>query len=137
MSVEPPDGKQPITARLLGFLLGKKPFHQPGETQPPDEESIEAWLVARISHTLEVAPEEIDPREPFSSFGLDSRTAVRLSGELERWLGRRLPATLIWDYPTIELVAKHLAGGNDPPVPGSAENEVPVPGQTVDGHWEG
>jgi acyl carrier protein len=78
---------------------------------PPTEEAIRAWLTERIAVHLKIAVEEIDVRETFSSYGLDSPTAVGLSGELERWLGRPLLATLVWDYPTIELVAKHLAEG--------------------------
>jgi phthiocerol/phenolphthiocerol synthesis type-I polyketide synthase D len=38
---------------------------------------------------------------------------VSISGELEHWLGRRLPVTLVWDFPTIELLAKALAEGNE------------------------
>jgi acyl carrier protein len=93
-----------------------------GPDQPPTEKMIERWLAERLATLLEVSPEEIDVREPFSSYGLDSRTAVGLSGELERWLGRTLPTTLVWDFPTIELVARHLAGGTDEAAPG------PVPG---------
>jgi acyl carrier protein len=93
---------------------------------PPTEEAIRAWLVQRIATQLDMAPEEIDVRETFSNYGLDSRTAVGLSGELERWLGRPLLATLVWDYPTIELVAKHLAEGG----------EEPTSEQAVDGRRE-
>lgn len=95
---------------LLGRLFGRKPAMP---AIPPTEEAIRAWLVERIASHLEIAPDEIDVRETFSNFGLDSRTAVGLSGELERWLGRPLVATLVWDYPTIELVARHLAGGGE------------------------
>src|SRR5262249_55769448 len=32
------------------------------------------------------------------------------SGELARWLGRSLPATLLWDHPSPARLARHLAG---------------------------
>jgi acyl carrier protein len=32
-----------------------------------------------------------------------------LSSELERWLGREVPETISWDYPTIAAVAGFLA----------------------------
>ena len=51
----------------------------------------------------------IDPREPFTYYGLDSVQAVGLTGDLEIWLGRRLSPTLAWDYPNIESLARHLA----------------------------
>lgn len=80
---------------------------------PPDAEEIQAWLVARLSRQLRIAPEELNARESLASYGLDSRAAISLSGEMEEWLGRRLSPTLVWDYPTIEGIALHLAGGSD------------------------
>ncbi len=71
--------------------------------------AIEAWLVSRLSGLLGLDPAEIDIRQPFASYGLDSAQSVSLAGELETWLGRTLPPTLVWDYPTIEALARHLA----------------------------
>jgi len=106
---------------FFGRLFGRKPATP---EIPPSEEVISAWLVERLATQLEIAAEEIDVRETFSDYGLDSRTAIGLSGELERWLGRQLPATLVWDYPTIELMAQFLAGGE------------PIPQQTVEDRRE-
>jgi len=77
----------------------------------PTQEGAEIvdWLVRHIAERLHVPPEEIDPREPLASYGLSSTEGVALSGDLEEWLGRDLPATLVWDYPTIERLARHLA----------------------------
>jgi acyl transferase domain-containing protein/acyl-CoA synthetase (AMP-forming)/AMP-acid ligase II/acyl carrier protein len=72
-------------------------------------EAIQNWLVARLSQRLHLNPEQIDRQAPFSSYGLDSVTAVSLSGELEAWLGRRLSPTLVYNYPTIAALAQHLA----------------------------
>jgi len=76
----------------------------------PGPEEIRDFISARLAARLEVRVEELDPETPFSQYGLDSRNALRLSGELEEWLGRELPPTLVWDYPTIEDLARHLAG---------------------------
>ena len=51
---------------------------------------------------------------PFVDYGLDSVQAVSIVGDLETWLGRSLSPTLIWDFPTIEDLAKHLAGDEQP-----------------------
>jgi len=40
---------------------------------------------------------------------LDSVAAVGLAGELEDWLDVELPATILWDYPTIAALAEYLA----------------------------
>ena len=36
--------------------------------------------------------------------------ATRLSGDLGRHLGRELSPVLVWDYPTITDLSRHLAG---------------------------
>jgi len=70
---------------------------------------IEGWLTTQIAGCLKIDRNQIDAQAPFSSYGLDSVTAVSLSGELEEWLDRRLSPTLIYDYPTVAQLAQHLA----------------------------
>jgi acyl carrier protein len=43
---------------------------------------------------------------------MDSMQAMHLSGDLADWLGQQLSPTVVWDYPTIELLASHLAGSD-------------------------
>jgi acyl carrier protein len=50
------------------------------------------------------------PCEPLSNLGLDSLMAVELRNTLGSSLGRVLPATLLFDYPTIGALAAFLAG---------------------------
>jgi acyl carrier protein len=80
-----------------------------GQARASRAHDIEDWLVAYLAPLLSVHTDEIDRRRPFAEFGLDSLAAVTLSGELERWLDRELSPTLVWDYPTIETLARHLA----------------------------
>src|SRR3984957_13805590 len=76
-------------------------------------EVIEKWLVEKLSELLGVAPDEIDVREPFASYGMGSTEAVSLSGELGDWLGQKVPADLAYEFPTIETLARHLSGSTD------------------------
>ncbi|HEX7322683.1 MAG TPA: beta-ketoacyl synthase N-terminal-like domain-containing protein, partial [Mycobacterium sp.] len=76
----------------------------------PDAAEISDWLVAELSRQLELPTAEIDPTQPFSFYGLDSVHAVRLTTELEKWLGREFEPTLAYEYPTIEILARYLAG---------------------------
>ncbi len=71
-------------------------------------EAIQAWLIARISEQIGNA-QEIDIRQPLAQYGLNSLAAVTISGELQEWLGRPLSPILLYDYPTIEALAQHLA----------------------------
>jgi acyl transferase domain-containing protein/acyl-CoA synthetase (AMP-forming)/AMP-acid ligase II/acyl carrier protein len=77
----------------------------------PTAGAIQAWLVAQLARRLSVDPGTLDVREPFARYGLDSASVVSISGELEDWLGRRFSPALAWEYPTIEALAEHLAGG--------------------------
>jgi myxalamid-type polyketide synthase MxaD len=76
-------------------------------------EVIQAWLVSKLSERLGIESHEIDIREPFASYGLGSTEAVSLAGELAEWLGRKLSPALVYEYPTIEALARHLAGAPD------------------------
>ncbi|NOZ56398.1 MAG: AMP-binding protein, partial [Calditrichaeota bacterium] len=71
---------------------------------------IEAWLVEQLSKRLKVPIKQIDKREPFARYGLDSVQAIGLAGDLEAWLGRPLSPTLAYDYPNIDALAAYLAG---------------------------
>jgi acyl carrier protein len=53
----------------------------------------------------------IDPDEPLQSMGLDSLMAVELRNKLGQSAGKTLPATLLFEYPTINSLADYLANG--------------------------
>lgn len=72
------------------------------------EEMIQDWLISHLATYLKVCPDEIDIREPFACYGLDSSVAVSLTGELADWLEHELEITLLWEYPSIQKVAQHL-----------------------------
>jgi acyl carrier protein len=73
------------------------------------EAEIQAWLISNIATLVEIDPQSIDTRKPLEYYGMDSMQAMHLSGDLADWLGRQLSPTVVWDYPTIELLANYLA----------------------------
>ncbi len=79
------------------------------QNNPPTTVAIQAWLVSYLAELLEIEPDEIDVRITFERYGLDSSAAVIMTGDLEEWLGYELDPTLIYDYPTIEALARHLS----------------------------
>jgi acyl transferase domain-containing protein/acyl carrier protein len=54
------------------------------------------------------AGKPIDPRTPLGDLGLDSLLAVELRNTLSKALGVSLPATLLFDYPSIEALTDYL-----------------------------
>ena len=72
--------------------------------------AIRDWLVARIAAQVRVSPGRIDVREPLDQVGLNSLAAVAITGELGDWIGQRLSPTLFYEFPTVEAIARHLAG---------------------------
>ncbi|MBK4138789.1 acyltransferase domain-containing protein [Corynebacterium macginleyi] len=71
-------------------------------------DQLRAWLRGWVSQATGVAETEILDSTPLENYGLSSRDAVVLSGELENLLGTRLDATVAYEYPTIELLANRL-----------------------------
>lgn len=71
-------------------------------------EQLRAWLRDWVSQATGVEATEILDSTPLENYGLSSRDAVVLSGELENLLGTRLDATVAYEYPTIELLANRL-----------------------------
>lgn len=75
----------------------------------PTAAEIQAWMASYLAELLEIDSDEIDVTIPFDQYGLDSSAAVGMTGDLEDWLGQKLDPTLLYDYPTIEALAWHLA----------------------------
>jgi len=78
--------------------------------------NIESWLVVKLAERLEVKTDDIDIHKDFIDYGLNSIEAVNLSGELENFINRRMPPTLLWDYPNISALAKYLIEENTPEI---------------------
>jgi acyl carrier protein len=56
----------------------------------------------------------VDSIQPLTAAGLDSLGAVELRNSLEGELVMKLPATLLYDYPTVQDIAGFLKVGLSP-----------------------
>jgi acyl-CoA synthetase (AMP-forming)/AMP-acid ligase II/acyl carrier protein len=92
---------------------------------------ISQWLVENIADRLEMQPEQIDADTPLTDYGLSSRDAIMLSGELEELLSMELPPELFYDYPQISQLAEKLAEGPD-----AFRTEAPAESTSADAEME-
>ncbi|MBW4667893.1 MAG: SDR family NAD(P)-dependent oxidoreductase [Cyanomargarita calcarea GSE-NOS-MK-12-04C] len=131
-------GKIQRSACRAGFLAGNLdlvgdwiaiPQKQSPDSQTNNDrkshsqEAIEAWLISKIVEQLQITINELDIRQPLAQYGLSSLVAVGIAGELQEWLGYQLSPTLLYDYPTIQSLARYLGGQNisAPIVPSSSQ----------------
>lgn len=77
--------------------------------QIPKAAEIQDWIVSYLADLLAVDEDEIEVTIPFDSYGLDSSAAVGMTGDLGDWLEREIDPTLLYDYPTVEALVKHLS----------------------------
>ena len=84
--------------------------HKPDE---PTQSEIEKFMIERLKARSRLGLKEIDVNEPFASYGLDSVDSLELIAELEEYTGSRIAPMLFWNYPTIELLARHLVSARD------------------------
>ncbi len=70
---------------------------------------IEAQLLADIAARLGVEARGIDPAARFTELGLDSAAVQAMIVAIGERLGRSLPPTIAWDWPTAAELARHLA----------------------------
>ncbi len=98
-----PAGARPGAAAPSGLL-------QSLAMAAPDERrgAVENFLIQQVAQVLRMSPSRIDTRRPFKALGLDSLTGLELRNRIERAVGLKLPASLIWNYPTIDELGPHL-----------------------------
>jgi acyl carrier protein len=77
------------------------------------QQAIEQWLIDYLAGILSVAREQIDPQRTFADYGLESGTMMGLTADLEQWLHAELSTAVLFEYPTIEALARHVQTSYD------------------------
>jgi len=94
-------------------------------TAPPTALAIEAFLRDEVGRALLLPPATIDPAASFASLGIDSLMAVEIGRRLEAFLGRPLPATLLFEHDRITSLASLLGSTAASPPPGGTRTPAP------------
>ncbi len=92
------DEEQPLTEALVAVDAG-----------PQRRGILEGYLREQVARVLRLTPARIDVSKPFRTMGLDSLMGLELRNRLEARTGITIPATLIWNYPTITRLSTQLA----------------------------
>ncbi|MFI2607812.1 acyltransferase domain-containing protein [Kitasatospora sp. NPDC018619] len=92
----------------------------PQERAARDIATVTDFLLSRFADLVDVSADALDRAAPMHGYGLDSVKSVGLAAALSEFLGRQVPATWMWQYPTLDELARALVAG--PPA------EDPAPG---------
>ncbi|WP_287438779.1 acyl carrier protein [Reinekea sp.] len=96
-------------ATLLKKILDKLSFSEKAQDIVVSESTIVQWLVQRMAKLKNIAPDQVDINRSFEQYGLDSIVAIRIVGDLEKFMDQRLSPALLYEYHTIADVSKYLA----------------------------
>jgi hypothetical protein len=80
------------------------------EALPRERQELAIAHLEPIAHSILGLPpaERIHPRQPLRAIGLDSLLSLELRDQIGRRIGRRLPATLLFEQPTLESLAGYV-----------------------------
>ncbi|MDP9838383.1 amino acid adenylation domain-containing protein [Neorhizobium huautlense] len=96
---------------------------------------LNEWLRREIADRTGLVAEQIADHIAFADCGLNSRASLEIIGRLEAKLGRQLPATLLYDHPTIRTLVAALENvppsmtkdsPGSAPIPRAAQEHAPI-----------
>ncbi|PRC41335.1 polyketide synthase, partial [Mycobacterium sp. ITM-2017-0098] len=95
----------------IGSLTGDTAFRQELKDCEPDRriDLLTDHVIAQVAAAMGLASAHtLDPTVGFFQFGMDSLMSVTLQRSLSESLGEALPASVVFDYPTVEALTDYL-----------------------------
>lgn len=117
-----------LASHIAALLAEQQEQHEPAPAQRSGLPQAAAPNAARLSALLSelqsmaagVLGTEVPPNQPLMEAGLDSLAAVELRNSIAARYQLDLPATLVFDHPTIAALAAFLASRLSPAQPAEA-----------------
>lgn len=112
------------------------PLHAALQSAPAEQhlDLMRAFLSERIAQILRLTPTQLKPDVPLGDYGINSLMGMELRNQLERDLGITLSATLVWNYPTVNLMSAFLLERLQMPDAPITARVIPVSGQGDTAH---
>ncbi|MGB3534209.1 MAG: SDR family NAD(P)-dependent oxidoreductase, partial [Microcoleaceae cyanobacterium] len=93
--------KQPITSQIIQKLASLPPSEH--------ESILIIHLQEEVGRVLGLQPNQYPhPKQGFFDMGMDSLMVIELRNRLENSLGKSVPSTAIFEYPTIQDLAEYI-----------------------------
>ncbi|GAB1639990.1 beta-ketoacyl synthase N-terminal-like domain-containing protein [Krasilnikovia sp. MM14-A1259] len=89
-------------------------------------DDVRRWLTERLAAHVGTSPAEIDPDRPFADYGISSRDAVGIAGELEDLLDRPVEPIALWQQPTLRRLADSLSRDHAAPAATATPSQAEV-----------
>lgn len=94
--------QEPLQSDIMSKLLS-------AQTDRQRLTLLEEFVRGEVAWVLRLSPKDIPSDAFFSDLALDSLRSLELRNRLEHGLNLTLPATLVWQFPTVDTLAPHLA----------------------------
>ncbi len=105
-----------------------------GPTTEMTVAEVRDWLRDWVAGATGRPAEQITVDRPMEEFGLASRDAIALGGDIEDLTGVELPATVVFQHPTIASLAERIVNGEPEPVAQTVDDSYYLSAPAGDAH---
>ncbi|MEK3686077.1 AprA-related methyltransferase [Paenibacillus sp. FSL R10-2736] len=97
-----------LLPHTAGASSGREPQRRPDLCEAGNEHALQEELTLSLAEALYMKRSEIDPGGKFVDFGLDSIIGVEWIQTLNKRYGTKIPATKVYEYPTLRDFSGYL-----------------------------
>ncbi|MGP6087640.1 SDR family NAD(P)-dependent oxidoreductase [Antarctobacter jejuensis] len=103
------DGTEPTASPAPPLSAAPPPAATAIPRTGPNQEAVTAELSAIVADLSSISVGDIDPEADFAEYGLDSIRMTELAAQVSEAFGVTLSPTALFEFPTVEALARHTA----------------------------